>query len=150
MEQGEGIVLRRAEHLDIEQRVALGKGAEGAEQPPAVDVRNHAERQAAFQSLGEFQRMHLQLGELLGDHPRLRCQGPGQRRRTGFAVGSLEKGETQLRLQVGDAHAHRRRHSTQGTGGAGKGAAVEDGEEQLDGIAGKVHGNSPISRSESC
>ncbi|MDF5922400.1 hypothetical protein P4133_33530 [Pseudomonas aeruginosa] len=27
------------------------------------------------------------------------------------------------------------------TGGAGKGAAVEDGEEQLDGIAGKVHGH---------
>ncbi|MNP40816.1 hypothetical protein D3C76_1344810 [compost metagenome] len=128
MQQLQGIFLRGRQHLDIQQWMTLADGSDRCQQARVVDVRYHADAQGAFQPLGQLQCMHLQLPELIGDHPCVGFQGLGHGGGPGFPVGAFEQGEAQLRFEVADRHAHCRRHSAQSPGGGGKRAAVEHGE----------------------
>ena len=58
------------------------------------------------------------------------------------ARARVEQWITEFGFQVGDAHAHRRRHFTQRPSGSGKRAALDHREEQLDAAAVEIHPSS--------
>lgn len=55
------VILRRRQHFDVEQRVTLGKHLDRCQQAAPVDIRDHANRQLAFQPQRQLHRVHLQL-----------------------------------------------------------------------------------------
>ena len=92
IEQVQRFFLGSGKQFDVQQGIALAQGGDGAEQSALVDVRHHGDGQAAFQPLGQFQRMGLQQPQLLGDQPRMGLQGTGLRGGTCFAGTPLEQG----------------------------------------------------------
>ncbi|MNF88195.1 hypothetical protein D3C84_706840 [compost metagenome] len=59
VQQLQGLLLWGAEHLDLQQWIAFADGLDRRQQRAVVDVRYHTDGQGAFQSLGQFQGMHL-------------------------------------------------------------------------------------------
>ena len=139
MQQLQHVILRGGQHFDVEQRELHANVANGGQQAVRIDLGAHANRQFAFQALGQLQRMHLQLFELFGHQSRMGNQRQRQVGGHWLAVAAIKQQVTQLGLKVADAHAHCRRHPAQGTRRCGKGATLHHRKEQLDTVAGKTH-----------
>ncbi len=139
MQQANGFCLGGRAHFDFQAGKFLGEGFQRLAPAAGLQLGGHGDGQALFQALVQLQGLGVEQVELADHLPGLGLQGQGGTGGQGFARGPVEQHQVQLSLQLGDGHAHGRRHTPQLARGGRERACLQHREEDCQGVAGKGH-----------
>ncbi len=140
VQQRQRIDLRGRQHFHLQQRVFVRQCGQRGRPARGQQLGRNGQGQSFFQPLRQRQCLGVELLQLPGQQPCLGFQRPGGGGGPGLAAAAVKQLHGQLGLQVGDGHAHGRRHARQRSRSGGERAMVQRREEHLHAVGGECHG----------